>query len=46
MGGETGCLPGRDVKQNLAMHVYSYLSRSVYMERILLERFSFHPAKA
>ena len=31
----------RDVKRGLAMHVYiSYLSRSVYMERILPGRFS------
>ena len=25
MGGGTGCLPGRDVKRDLAMHVYNYL---------------------
>ena len=37
MGGGTGRLPGRDVKRDLAMHVYiSYLSRSVYMERIFI----------
>ena len=36
MGGGTGRLPGRDVKRDLAMHVYiSYLSHSVYMERTL-----------
>ena len=47
MGGGTGCLPGRDVKRDLAMHVYiSYLSRSVYMERILPGRFSSRPGKA
>ena len=35
MGGGTGRLPERDIKWDLAMHVYiSYLSRSVYMERI------------
>ena len=34
MGGRTGRLLGRDVKRDLAMHVFiSYLSRSVYMER-------------
>ena len=43
----TGRLPGRDVKRDLAMHVYiSYLSRSVYMERILSGRFSSRPGKA
>ena len=32
MGGGTGRLPGRDVKRDLAMHVYiCYLSRSVYI---------------
>ena len=41
MGGGTGRLPGRDAKRDLAMHVYiCYLSRSVYMERILPGRFS------
>ena len=46
MGGGTGRLPGRDVKQDLAMHVYiSYLFRSVYMERILPGRFSSRPGK-
>ena len=40
MGGGTGCLPGRDVKRDRAMHVYiSYLSRSVYMERMLTGTF-------
>ena len=47
MGGGTGRLPGRDVKRDLAMHVYiCYLSRSVYMERILPGRFSSRPGKA
>ena len=42
----TGRLPGRDVKRDLAMHLYiSYLSHSVCMERILPGRFSSHPAK-
>ena len=37
----------REVKWDLAMHVYiSYLSRSVYMERILPGRFSSRPGKA
>ena len=44
MGGETfagtGRLPGRDVKRDLAMHVHiSYLSRSVYMERMFAGTF-------
>ena len=47
MGGGTGLLLGRDVKGDLAMHVYiSYLSHSVYMERILSGRFSCRPGKA
>ena len=47
MGGGTGRLTGRDVKRDLAMHVYiCYLSRSVYMERILPGRFSSRPGKA
>ena len=47
MGGGKGRLPGRDVKRDLAMHVYiCYLSRSVYMERILPGRFSCRPGKA
>ena len=47
MGGGTGRLPGRDVKRDLAKHVYiCYLSRSVYMERILPGRFSPRPGKA
>ena len=34
MGGGTGRLPRRDVKQDLAVHVYlSYLSSSVRLER-------------
>ena len=38
---------GRDVCRDLAMHVYiCYLSRSVYMERILPGRFSSRPGKA
>ena len=46
MEGGTGCLLGRDVKRDLAMHVYiCYLSRSVYMERILPGRFSSRPGK-
>ena len=44
---ETGRLPERDVKGNLAMHVYiSYLSHSVYMERFFPGRFSSRPGKA
>ena len=48
MGGGTGRLLGRVVKRDLAMHVYlSYLSRSIYMERISLPgRFSSRPGKA
>ena len=44
MGGGTG----RNVKQDLAMHVYlSHLSHSVYMERICLPgRFSSSLGKA
>ena len=37
MGGGMGCLPG-------SRHVY--LSRAVYMERILPGHFSFRPGKA
>ena len=44
MVGGMGRLPGRDVKRDLAMHVYiCYLSR--YMEIILSGRFSSRPAK-
>ena len=47
MGGGTGRLPGLVVKRDLAMHVYiSYLSHSVYMERILLDVFSSRSGKA
>ena len=48
MGGATERLPERDVnKRDLVMHVYiSYLSRSVYMERILPGRFSLRSEKA
>ena len=47
MGGGTGRLTGREVKRDLAMHVYiSYLSRFVYMERIFPGHFSSRPGKA
>ena len=46
MGGGTGCLPGRDVKRDLAMHVYiSYLSRSIHTEIIFPGRFSSRSSK-
>ena len=46
MEGGTGCLLGRDVKRDLAMHVYiSYLHRSAYMGRILPGCFSCRPDK-
>ena len=47
MVGGMGRLPGRDIKWDLAMHVYiCYFSRSVYMEIILSGRFSSRPGKA
>ena len=47
MGGGTGLLPLRDVKRDLAMHVYlSYLSRFVHMEIMFAGTFSSHRGKA
>ena len=49
MGGGTGRLPlrPRDVKRDLAMHVYlSYLSRFVHMEIMFAGTFSSHRGKA
>ena len=43
MGGGTGRLTGREVKRDLAMHVYiSYLSRFVYMQKEFCQDV-FHP---